>query len=124
MYNFSEVRPTNKDQQIRAWCVEKSIDHLRNTDVSYQGVITLSKMIEDYVTNGDVTGVIQTAVEEGYSEGRFEAADALVEDLVVLGEGGIPVDVSETVQSIFQFRGWIRPQNDDATETEGGDPNG
>lgn len=83
MFDFSDVHAALKDEQIRAWSVEQALDLIGrlpvHKTVPYQDAITISKMIEDYVKNGDVTGVIQTAVEEGYSEGRFEVKEAVEE---------------------------------------------
>lgn len=75
MFDFDDVKSASKEERVRAWAVEQSVDVLRSELTPYQDVIVLAKMIEDYVVNGDVTGVIQAAVEEGYSEGRFEVKE-------------------------------------------------
>lgn len=98
--DFSEIRTASRDQQIRAYSVEQSTLFLRDhgMDPPYQDLINLSKMVEDYITHGDVFGVIQTAVEEGYSEGRLEVKEAVEEWFS-------NVDLDD----LFKTKGWIKP---------------
>lgn len=95
MYDFRDIGAATTDQQIRAWSVEQAIDALRMVPFAHQDVVTLAKVIEDYVSNGDVSGVIQSAVEEGYSEGRFEVKEAVEEWFS-------DVDLND----LFQTKGW------------------
>ena len=97
MFDFSDVRAATKDQQIRAWAIEESTDFLTATGCAYQDVIVLAKMIEDFVQHGDVTGVIQAAIEEGYSEGHFEVKEAVEQWF-----GNIDLN------DLFQTKGWFR----------------
>lgn len=95
MFDFNDVTMANTDQRIRAWSVEQAIDFI-GVEVPCEQVITFAKMIEDYVTNGDVTGVIHAAVEEGLSEGRFEVKEA-----AEAWFSNIDLD------DLFKSRGWI-----------------
>lgn len=108
MFDFSDIRAAGKEEQIRSWCVEQAIDHLRGVDVPMQGVITLSKMIEDYVVNGDVNGSISAAVEEGYSEGRFQVKEAVEEMLQ-----NLPRTQTVDLNALFRSRGWMLGKGSD-----------
>lgn len=77
MFNFSDIHLANKNEQVRAWSVEQAIEfHRDGTSIgigmTFTDLISLSKMIEDYITHGDVSNSITTAVDEGVREGRFE----------------------------------------------------
>lgn len=96
MYDFRHIHAMNKAEQIRAWSVGQAIDLLRGVDAPYQAAIALSKMIEDFVTDGDVTGVVQQAVEEGVTEGRFEVKG-------VVEKWFTNVDLDD----MFKALGWI-----------------
>lgn len=80
MFDFADVHAANKTEQIRAFSVEQAVEFCRDQTAvgigaRYADLISLSKMIEDYVTNGDTTSSIAAAVEEGYSEGWTRSAD-------------------------------------------------
>lgn len=106
MIDFSDIRAATKSEAIRAWSVEQSIDHLR-FDVPHQDIILLSKMIEDFVINGDVTAVVQSAVEEGYSEGRYMVMQTMEDE-------GWDVDA---LKDLFVRKGWMKkPETEDTTE--------
>jgi hypothetical protein len=105
MFNFADVRLASKQEQIRAWSVEQSIDLLRDAPLPMQSIIEMSKMIEDYVTNGDISGVIQNAVEEGYSEGRFEVKAAVEEWFS-------NVDLDD----LFRTKGWLAKEEEGAPD--------
>lgn len=106
MYDFNDIHAASKSEQIRAYSVERALEHFQiNRDApSGQELICLAKMVEDYVTNGDVTGAITTAVEEGYSEGRYEVYEALRNQ-------GVPLTQTE-LRNLFIEKGWMpnRPE--------------
>ena len=105
MFDFADIRAASRDQQIRAWAIEESTEFLASTGCAYQDVIVLAKMIEDFVQHGDVTGVIQAAVEEGYAEGRFEVKEAVEQWFS-------NVDLDD----LFQSKGWSKSGPEPAPE--------
>lgn len=103
MYDFSDVRLATKDEQIRAYSVEKAIEVLVHAAPSGQEVVNVSKMIEEYIRNGDVTSTIQYAVEEGYREGRFEAKEAVEE---WLSNDRLESGARINLDQLFEIKGW------------------
>jgi hypothetical protein len=94
LMDFGDIRTATKSEMIRAWAVEEAVAWAGSTNG--QDLVCVAKMFEDYVTNGDVSGVIQTAVEEGYREGRFEVKQVAEEwfsnidlDVLFKAKGGI-----------------------------------
>jgi hypothetical protein len=103
--DFEMIPRVDVKQTVRAWCVERSLEHARHNYVgSFQDIISLSKMIEDYVTDGNVEGAIQKAVEEGYSEGRFQVKEVLETEGFSQGL---------TLDKIFENNGWTRNNEKD-----------
>lgn len=117
MMDFGDIRSASQGQQIRAWAIEQSIDHLRPqyAHEPSQNVISLAKMIEDFVSNGEVVGAIQAAVEEGYREGRFQAKEAV--ESVISVDDGYGNQVHLNLDSLFVSFGWMK----DRTGPEEGD---
>lgn len=107
MYDFSDVQYAPKSEQVRAWSVEQAIEfHRDGTNVgvgmTFANLISLSKMIEDFVVNGDTTSSITSAVEEGVSEGRFE-----VKELVESWFSDVDLD------DLFRTKGWKKTEKSD-----------
>lgn len=101
--DFTDILGAKKEEQVRAWSVEQAILALRNNyHDPHQEIITLSKMIEDFVTSGDVSGVIQAAVDEGYSEGRFQAKERI--------EDWYNIDLDD----LFKTLGWAKLEPESA----------
>lgn len=96
MIDFIDIRSGTKSEQIRAYSVERSIE-LVGIGGSAEAVICVSKMLEDYITTGEMpSNAITAAVEEGYGEGRFEVKEAV--------ESWFDnVDLDD----LFKARGWV-----------------
>lgn len=69
--NFSDIRPSDKGQQIRAWAVEQAIRQV-GSEASFDSIISLASMIEEFVRDGEKKGSIIEAVKEGGTEALFE----------------------------------------------------
>lgn len=93
--DFNEIRTPTSDQRVRAWCIDKALEHGRDKYLHGEDVVHIAKMIEDYVNTGDVSGTIATAVQEGRIEGRFEVKSEVEE-----WYSNISLD------DLFQVKGW------------------
>lgn len=51
-YDFRDVTATKKDEQIRAWAVEKSIEMYQGTPAKQDSVVELATKIEKFVKDG------------------------------------------------------------------------
>jgi hypothetical protein len=96
MIDLERLQAISKAELVRAFCVEKTLE---NAPLGTDGatIVNVSKMIEDFITNGDTSGTITTAVEEGYREGRFEVKEAVEEWFS-------NVDLKD----LFVTKGWMR----------------
>lgn len=103
-----------KDEALRGYAVERAIEVVYpGAHSSAQDVLNVAKMIEDYITTGEVTGTIQAAVEEGYSEGRLEVKQLIETEIPVFDSYGNETFLDLT--ALFVNKGWMidpRPQED------------
>lgn len=97
MFDFDNVVTAGHDERVRAWSVERSIEILGPMTPGAT-VVSVAKIIEDYVRNGDVTNFITHAVQEGYQEGRFEVKEAIERECIAS-----PLDLDD----LFKAKGWI-----------------
>lgn len=78
--DFSDIRSASKDEMIRAWAVEET-SRVLPIGVDGATLVNISKMVEDFVKTGDVSGVITEAVREGRDEALIEVFEALQQEL-------------------------------------------
>jgi len=49
---FTDIRPTTKDEQLRAWCIQAAIEKIGDVPVRPGTVSKLADEIEKFVTQG------------------------------------------------------------------------
>lgn len=94
--DFDKIAEVTRAQRIRAWCVDKTIEHGSDKHLCGQDVINLAQMFEEYVTTGETLSTIAYAVEEGRIEGRFEVKTEVEEWF-----SGVDLD------DLFKAKGWV-----------------
>ena len=52
MYDFDDISATSKDEQIRAWCVEKALESFVGTDATDEEIVNRAHRIFEFLTGG------------------------------------------------------------------------
>jgi hypothetical protein len=95
MIELNEMPGVPDKTKIRAWCIERAL--LVAGEQSAAEVIGIGKMLENYITTGDLEEeVLFAAYNEGASESRFEVKNAVEEWLS-------NVDLDD----LFLTKGWM-----------------
>lgn len=94
-----DLRATSitKDELLRAWCIEKTIESSLFRDASGQEIVNIAQMLDHFVKEGEVGPEATRAVyDEGAREARFEVKEAVEEWYSVVDLG-----------DLFKTKGWM-----------------